>query len=209
MKMLIVLFLLIPPCLFCQINKDSSQSTMQRELDNVARLGETGKSCPDQIRNISFVAASGEKMLRFEVILDTTLKAVWDAFTTEKGITGWEAAKAKLDLRVGGTLLTLYDKNANFGDKGTIVTNIPAYIPMELFIFKVNLNEAFPEKCRNEDQNLQEIVQFRKISENKTKIISSMIGWGTGEDWDKVYKFFESGNKWTYEQLAKMFTPKK
>ncbi len=200
MKKFLIL-LLIPSSVFCQVSKSNDQSKMQKKLDTAV--------ISNQVLNRSFIAANGEKMLRFELILDTTLQAVWDAFVTEDGIVRWEAAKAKLDLKVGGTLLTHYDKIANIGDKGTIVTDIPAYIPMELFIFKVNLNEAFPEKCRNEDKNLQEIVLFSKISKGKTKIVSTMIGWGSGEEWDKVYKFFEQGNKWTYEQLVQMFTSKK
>ncbi len=207
MKKLVIL-LLVPSSVFCQVNKNQDSSKIQKTLDAVISSSPTTKSYSNQVQNNSFTTSTGEKMLRFELILDTLLKAVWDAFTTEEGIVGWEAAKAKLDLKVGGTLLTHYDKNANPGDKGTIVTNIPTYIPMELFIFKVNLNENFPEKCRNEDKNLQEVVQFTSISKNKTRITSTMIGWGTGEEWDKVYNFFEKGNKWTYEKLVKMFTRK-
>jgi hypothetical protein len=43
------------------------------------------------------------------------------------------------------------------------------------------------------------------IEKNQTKIISSMIGWGTGPDWNKTYAFFARGNAWTYNQLIKLY----
>ena len=58
---------------------------------------------------------------------------------------------------------------------------------------------------QDEDANLQELIQFKDAGNGKTKIISSMIGWGKGEDWDKAYSFFVRGNGWTYEQLYKAF----
>jgi len=57
---------------------------------------------------------------------------------------------------------------------------------------------------RDETQNLQEIVQIEDIGGGKTKIVSSMMGWGTGKEWDETsYAFFARGNEWTYQQLAK------
>ena len=61
------------------------------------------------------------------------------------------------------------------------------------------------EKVRQEDKNLQEIIQIVDLGKGKTKIVFSMIGWGTGSDWDKTYEFFAKGNKWSYEQLVKLF----
>jgi hypothetical protein len=57
---------------------------------------------------------------------------------------------------------------------------------------------------QDEDQHLQEIIQFVSGGPGKTKIISSMIGWGQGKDWDKTYDFFLKGNEWTYKELLKV-----
>jgi uncharacterized protein YndB with AHSA1/START domain len=161
----------------------------------------------DSVNNKSFVTSNGEKVLRFEVVLDTSLKAVWNAFTNEAEITTWEVTQAKLDLRIGGSMQTHYKKNASIGDPGTITLGIINYLPMELLTYKITLTDAFPEKCRNEDDNLQEIIQFIALEKNKTRITSSMIGWGTGKEWDDVYEKFQMGNRWTYQQLVKHFRP--
>ena len=79
------------------------------------------------------------------------------------------------------------------------------YLPKQFIIYKIELSEAFAEKCRNEDNNLQEVIQFESISENKVKIITTMMGWGKGKEWDETYSFFEQGNKWVCGQLIKRF----
>lgn len=43
------------------------------------------------------------------------------------------------------------------------------------------------------------------VDNEHTKIVSSMIGWGKGTDWDKTYDFFTKGNEWTYQELIKNY----
>jgi len=83
--------------------------------------------------------------------------------------------------------------------------DIVNYIDMEQLTLKVNLNDKFPGNVKNEDENLQEIIQLKYISPNETKIISSMVGWGKGKDWEKSYEFFVLGNIYTYEEMLKLF----
>lgn len=184
------------------------QLTGQTKLDKAFRevVGSEESVIPsNSVMNKSFVIPNGEKVLRFQIVLDTSLQTVWNAFTDEREITTWEVAQVRLDLRMGGSMQTHYKKSATIGEPGTITLGIINYLPMELLTYKVTLTDAFPEKCRNEDDNLQEVVQFRELAKNKTMITSSMIGWGKGKEWDDVYKKFEMGNGWTYEQLIKRY----
>lgn len=181
----------------------SAQQNYKQEFVNVT--GNTEFVSSDSVINKSYITSNGEKFLRFELVLDTSLQAVWDAFVLDSEFTKWAVTHARIDLRVGGLVQTHYKKNAKIGDPGTISFMISNYLPMELITYKIFLNESFPEKCRNEDDNLQEIVQFYKLKDNTTKVVSSMIGWGKGEEWDDIYRKFEMGNKWTYMQLIKMF----
>jgi hypothetical protein len=79
------------------------------------------------------------------------------------------------------------------------------YIEGEMITLKVNLNGSFSQTLRQEDKNLQEIIQLRPTGNGKTKIISSMIGWGKGPQWEEAYDFFSKGNAWSYQQLIKLF----
>ncbi len=182
--------------------REKESKILNESLESV-----TGKSnvFSDSIINRSFVSPNGERFLRFEMEVDTPITAVWKAIATEEGVKTWMAPVAKFDLKIGGTVQTNYYPNAKIGDAGTITLGIINYIPNELLIYKITLNDVFPEKCRKEDKNLQEIIQLKPLTGNKTKVISTMVGWGAGKEWDETYTFFEKGNKWSYQQLIKRF----
>lgn len=155
--------------------------------------------------NSSYKNESAEKVLRFECTLPINLNTAWDLFTKDNKLQKWIAPLAHIELKTGGFLITNYNKTKSLNDTSSIKLTILSYIEKELLILKVDLNNNFPSSTRMSDQNLQEVIQFIKIDNDKTKIISSMIGWGEGEEWDKVYNFFLKGNEWTYQELIKVF----
>jgi len=157
------------------------------------------------VKNTSYKTSSGEKVLRLELTLPIDKKAAWKLFTVDKELQKWIAPVVFVELKTGGYMLTNYDKNQSLRDSSTIELGIINYLENELITLKVNLNDNFPASIQKEDENLQELIQFVEIEKGKTKIISSMIGWGKGSDWDKTYDFFVKGNTWTYEELGKLF----
>lgn len=158
-----------------------------------------------KIKNTSYITPGGEKVLRLEIILQCDKKKAWEYFTKDELLQKWIAPVAHIELKTGGYILTNYDKTKSLEDSSAIRLPIINYLPEELLTLKVDLNNNFPKSVQDEDVNLQELIQFKDAGNGKTKIISSMIGWGSGEDWDKAYSFFVRGNTWTYEQLYKAF----
>jgi len=165
-------------------------------------------SAQSEVVATNMVTATKERVLRIESLVPATPKEVWKAFATEEGLRKWIAPVVALDLRTGGTLSTHYDKNARIGSPGTIRLGIVCYLEDELIVYKVNLTETFKAKVRAEDHNLQEIIQIVPWKNGTTKVVSSMVGWGTGPEWDQTYNFFAKGNAWSYEQLVKIFAEK-
>jgi activator of Hsp90 ATPase-like protein len=159
-----------------------------------------------EVRNTSVTNGSGERVLRIESTVPASPKEIWKAFTTVDGLKTWIAPVVSIDLRVGGTLSTHYDKTAVIGSPGTIRLGIVNYLEGEQMTLKVKLTKRFGEKVCAEDQNLQEIIQLVPWTNGTTKVISSMVGWGTGKEWDDTYDFFAKGNEWTYQQLVKSFS---
>jgi hypothetical protein len=158
------------------------------------------------VKNTSYVTSNGEKVLRLELVIPVEKTEAWKFFSTEEGWKKWATPVVSMDFRVGGEIRSQYDKTKSTNDRGAIRLPIINYIEKEMIALRVILTEAFTSKVRQEDQNLQEIIQFVDLGKGQTKIISSMIGWGTGPDWDNTYDFFAKGNKWSSEQLAKVFT---
>ncbi len=156
-----------------------------------------------EVRNTSYVTQAGERVLRIETVVPASTENVWKAWTSPQELSKWIAPIVAIDLRIGGTISTNYDEKATIGNASTIQLPIINYIEEQLITLKVNLNEKFPKNTRDEDHNLQEIVQIVDHGDGETKVVSSMVGWGSGKDWDQTYNFFARGNEWTYRQLAK------
>ena len=162
----------------------------------------SGAAAPD-VRNTSYVTKTGDRVLRIETVVPVSVERVWKAWTSPQDLSKWIAPVVAIDLRIGGSISTNYDQKATIGEAGTIRLPIINYIEKQLITLKVNLNEKFPKSARDEDQYLQEIVQIADLGNGKTKVVSSMVGWGAGKDWDQTYDFFARGNEWTYRELAK------
>ena len=157
-----------------------------------------------QVENTSYVNKSNERVLQLSIVVPLEVKEVWNYFSTDSKLSEWIAPIAHIELKNGGYIVTNYDKTKTLSDSSSIKLGIISYLENELLILKVELNNNFSKKLQDEDQNLQEIIQFVSIGPGKTKIISSMIGWGQGKDWEKTYDFFVKGNEWTYKELLKV-----
>ena len=158
-----------------------------------------------QIENTSYVNKSHERVLQFSFVVPVEITEAWKYFTIDSKLSEWIAPVAHIELKSGGSIVTNYDKTKPLTDSSSIKLGIISYLEDELLILKVNLNNNFSSKVQEEDQNLQEIIQFIPGGPGKTRIISSMIGWGEGKDWDNTYDFFVRGNEWTYNELLKRF----
>lgn len=162
-------------------------------------------NCFSQVSNTSYQNANGEKVLQLSITLPIPRSEAWKLFSTDSGLVKWIAPVAKINLRTGGWIKTNYDSTKSINDPGAIRLDIINFLSEQLLTLKVNLNGHFPKQARDEDKNLQEILRFIGLDNGQTKIISSMVGWGTGEHWDKTYSFFEKGNTWTFEQINRLF----
>lgn len=157
------------------------------------------------IENTSYKNQSGEKVLRIECTLPVNLTDAWELFTTDEKLKKWIAPLAHIELKSGGFIITNYDSTKDLSDSSSIKLPILSFVDNELLVLKVNLNNRFVKNVRDNDEHLQEIIQFKKIDAKHTRIISSMTGWGDGTDWDKTYDFFARGNEWTYKELLKNY----
>jgi hypothetical protein len=110
------------------------------------------------VRDTSTQTESRERVLRIESTVPASRNEVWKAFTTSAGLKKWIAPIVSIDLLIGGSLSTNYDKAATIGSPGTIRIGILNYLEGEMITFCVALNDQFNAKVRSEDGNLQEIV---------------------------------------------------
>ena len=155
------------------------------------------------VENTSYVTQTGERVLQLEIVAPLSQPEAWKLFSTEEGLRKWIAPVVVLDLRTGGVILTNYDSSKTVKDSGTIRLPVINYLEGEMITLKVILNNNFADSVRREDGNLQEIIRLKSEGDRKTRIISTMVGWGKSPDWDKTYEFFRRGNTWTYQRMIK------
>ncbi|MCF6133383.1 SRPBCC domain-containing protein [Flavobacterium wongokense] len=165
----------------------------------------TTHSFSQSVKNTSYKNQAGERVLRFEMVIPLDIKNAWRLFSEDNQLQKWIAPVSHIELRTGGSIVTNYDSSKKLTDATSITMPIINFIENEMITLKVNLNGKFSKNTRDTDRNLQEIIQLRKIDDKHTKIISSMVGFGDGEDWDKTYSFFTKGNEWTYNELIRIF----
>lgn len=141
--------------------------------------------------------------LRWVCEVDASLQDTWDAFTTKKGIESWMVPIAEVDLRVGGTIKTNYNKEAGIGGPGTIVHHILSLEPMRMISSRFDAPEnAQIAKIAEKSWG---ITYFDAIDADHTRITLVSCGYGEGPEWDRARAFFEKGNAWTLDKLKQKF----
>lgn len=130
----------------------------------------------NKFKKTSYKNQSGEKVLRLECTLPISLKETWKLFTTDEKIQKWIAPLAHIELKSGGYIITNYDKSKSLSDSSSIKLPIINFIDNEILVLKVILNDNFVKSDRENDANLKEVIQFIKVDNKHTKVVSSLIG---------------------------------
>ena len=144
---------------------------------------------------------AGERILVNQLTVAASVEAVWDAYTTIEGWTAWASPQAKIDLRVGGEILTRYDTTGKIGEPGTNRLTIVNYVPHAVLTLKADLSANWPEVMKADADNLSNVILFRRVGEQKTEITSYGIGYRDVKAYDAVLAFFARANVKVLEGL--------
>jgi len=154
-----------------------------------------------QITSRVETTAAGERILVHEVEIGAPVAQVWDAHTTEAGWTRWSSPLARIDLRVGGTILTHYDASAKIGDPGTNTLHIVNYVPRRVLTLRADVSENWPEVMRQDADKLTNVILFEELDETRTRITSYGIGYRDTPEYDSLMQFFIAANEKLYGTL--------
>ena len=111
-------------------------------LPAVFALGACWSASAQTVYTTNLVTESKERVLRVESIIPASPKDVWKAFSTEEGLKKWMSPVIALDLKIGGSVASQYDKKASIGSPGTIRLGIVHYLEGELITYKVKIGRA-------------------------------------------------------------------
>src|ERR1700686_5275825 len=107
-------------------------STRLQGIALASLIAGSGATLAAEIHASVVSMTSGERAVRVEATLSQPAETTWKFFSTEDGLRCWAAPVIRLDLRIGGSLQTNYDKAAIIGDPGTISLAILNYVEKEI-----------------------------------------------------------------------------
>ncbi len=161
------------------------------------------KGSAGPVRSEVLETEAGELVLVQEVRLRAPLEQVWAAYTTSEGWRAWVAPKARVDLRVGGTIRTQYDPEAEIGDPGTNTLHIVNYVPRKLLTLRAELQDNWPEVMKRDGEHLTNVVTFEALSPGETRLVSYGIGYRKDPAYERLMDFFIKGNEALYGALIR------
>lgn len=147
------------------------------------------------------LAGQEYRTLAWEAELGAPVSEVWEALTTEAGVTSWMVPVAEIDFRVGGHIRTHYEGSARIGDPGTITHHIIAYEPERLMVTTLTPPEGFPFNEITEES--WGVWSLEPLGPARTRFRLASVNLKRTERFDEYRAFFDRGNRWTLDQLRK------
>ena len=144
-----------------------------------------------------------DKILHKEVIVTATLDQVWRAWTTNEGAREFFADDTNIELRPGGPFEILFVSENPPGQRGSEDCKMLSFLPHKMLAVEWN---APPEFGLLRYQYTQLIIQLEEIAGDKTRVVLNQHGWGTGEDWDRLYQYFDRAWGYVLNELQERFS---
>jgi uncharacterized protein YndB with AHSA1/START domain len=146
-----------------------------------------------------------------EGFINAPVDEVWRLFTTSEGYKATGVAQASVDLRIGGEIQSHYGgkdgKQGQLGDAETIVNEILAYEPQRMLAIRIKQAPAsFPH--RSAIEGTWSVIYFNPAGENMTQVRIVGLGYRDTPESQALRQFFEQGNRWTLDRIAKRYWPK-
>ncbi len=202
MRKLLLLVLLISSAFAQEAKIASGKADVSKMHDALPDKDYTAKTADS-----SFTAPNGERVQRLEIVIPgVSPSQVWEMVSTAQGLRAFVAPVTDVEMKYNGKYYTNYNPAAKIGDPGTIYNSVVAYIPQQMLAIHVKLGKPlFPAAVVDADR-LNAILEIKDLGEQRVRVSETMVGWQSGEDWDKVYTFFQTGNAYVLGQLYKALT---
>ncbi|MDM7914985.1 MAG: SRPBCC domain-containing protein [Candidatus Eisenbacteria bacterium] len=137
-----------------------------------------------------------------EAIIEAPVEEVWHVFSTGDGFRKLGVAQAKIDLRIGGKMLTHYkpEPDGVIGDEGTIENTILSYEPAKMIAFRITKPPAaFP--FMRAYKNVWTVVTMDALADDRSRVRIACMGYGPDPEGQKMREFFDEGDAWTIRKL--------
>lgn len=131
---------------------------------------------------------AAERAIEKEALVKASAESVWDAWTTQEGITSFFAPDARVEARPEGAFEIYMNPYAAPGMKGADGMRFLALQKPRMLSFTWNAPPSLPEARA---QRTVVIVRLEEAPEGQTRVALTHLGWGTGGQWDEAFKYFD------------------
>jgi uncharacterized protein YndB with AHSA1/START domain len=149
-----------------------------------------------------YVIDPSNKILLKEVVVPATLEQVWHAWTTNEGAQTFFSSQTKIDFKPGGPYEIYFLLDNPYGSKGSEDCHVLNSLPMRMLSFEWN---APPEFGPLRNQRTIVVILLDAIDNRQVKVSLFHYGWGKGNDWDKLYAYFDRAWGYVLENLKRRF----
>ena len=143
-----------------------------------------------------------EKILLKDVTIPAPVADVWNAWTTDEGVRSFFSPNTRVMLAPGCPFEIYFLMDRPYGQRGSEDCHILSYIPEKMLSFEWN---APPDFGPLRDIRTIVVIFFESVSPNETRLIFHHTGWGKGENWDKLYEYFDRAWGYVLGNLKKRF----
>lgn len=130
---------------------------------------------------------SNDKTISAEIVVPAAIEDVWDAWTTEAGLTSFFAPAAHIELRIDGAYELYFAPDAEPGNRGSDDMRILAMDPPRMLAFTWNAPPNLPT-VRNQHTYVQ--VKLKALSETETQVRLIHTGFSEGGEWEGYHRYF-------------------
>lgn len=128
------------------------------------------------------------RVLLKERVVDAQVAEVWEKWTTAEGLESFLCERAEIDLAPGGSYEVLLSLDAPEGERGCEGCQVVAVEPQSTLVFTWNLPPSIP-RLRFEKTNVS--IDLEMVEPGRTRVRLLSLGWGTGEEWEAGYAYFD------------------
>lgn len=154
---------------------------------------------------ISYTTWAGTPQVT-EGFINAPVAEVWRLFTTPEGCKASGVAQADVDLRVGGSVRTHPDPRGRLGDPETLVNEILAFDPQRMLAMRIRqAPDSFPNRTALD--GTWTVIYFTPSGESMTHVKMVGLGYNDTPASQALRTYFEKGNRWTLDHLAKPYAP--
>ena len=129
------------------------------------------------------------RVIHGEILINSSVDRVWDAWTTVGGIKSFFANNCTIDARVGGPFELYFNMNVPEGDRGSEGCVFLALQPNKMISFTWNSPPHLPAVRQ---QRTYVTLYLDEISPSRTRLRFFNGGYGIGGEWDDSFAYFQS-----------------